>query len=197
MFMSSAGSDFKSGRPVVVNPVHRPRKMIAIHNKSEKAATVRPASGALRSLSQRCIVRAAVSSNINILMPARTSSSHFRPEEKVVVIHRGVRDEHQEPGKDGQCKGRPCPFQNIRCNSTERTASRSNTQQPQIDDGNCAENHRQSQNVTGFDKRKQIERIADSYLRPGMTSRNERASAIVMLLLHAFGDKDQLPQTLS
>src|SRR6516162_5163617 len=72
-----SGSGFVLGRPVVVKPVQRPRKIIVIHKARERAAAVLPARGVFALLSQRCTDRAAVSSKMNMLIPASTSNIIF------------------------------------------------------------------------------------------------------------------------
>src|SRR5215471_8939932 len=83
MLISSAGSFFRYGRPVVVNPVQRPRKMIVIHKTREIAAAARPAGGALASLSHRCTDRAAVNSKMSMLIPANSNRTILEQKKKL------------------------------------------------------------------------------------------------------------------
>src|ERR1051326_2367729 len=74
---ASLGSACRPGLPVVVKPVHRPKKIMLIHKISDKAAATFPARGAEAFLSQWRTDRPAVNSKTNMLRPDSASNTIF------------------------------------------------------------------------------------------------------------------------
>jgi len=87
---------------------------------------------------------------------------HLRTEEKIVIIHVGIRNEHQHPRGGSPTEGRPGPPQDIGGNPRKRPPDGRNPEQAEIDDDSSAKDHGQPEDVEGFDQRKQVKRIPNS-----------------------------------
>ena len=106
--------------------------------------------------------------------PGKHEHRHLGPEIEVVIVNPGIRHEHQQPRRGRQGKGCPCPFHDIGRHPRKGPPSRRNAEQTEIDDRNCAEHHRQPDDVSRFDQRKQIQGIPDSDGKAGGFQRGEK-----------------------